>query len=69
MSRGEMMLAADGHLCRSFGELAVENYLIAEGIEHQCEPAYPIHPVEPQRKAACRLAAARRSLGRVARGS
>lgn len=43
MSRGVMTLAADGHLCRSFGELAVEKYLIAQGIEHQCEPTYPAH--------------------------
>jgi hypothetical protein len=43
MPRGVMTLAADGHLCRSFGELAVENYLIANGIDHQCEPVYPAH--------------------------
>ena len=46
-----MTLAADGHLCRSFGELAVENYLIANGIDHQCEPVYPVHPeLNPGRK-------------------
>jgi len=39
-----MTLAADGHLCPSFGEPAVENYLIANGIDHQCEPVYPAHP-------------------------
>jgi hypothetical protein len=43
MPRGVMTIAADGHLCRSFGELAVENYLIANGIQHQCEPTYPTH--------------------------
>jgi hypothetical protein len=44
LPRGVMTRATDGHLCRSFGELAVENYLMAQGIEHQCEPAYPTHP-------------------------
>jgi hypothetical protein len=42
--RGVLTIAADGHLCRSFGELTVENYLIAEGFDHQCEPHYPTHP-------------------------
>jgi hypothetical protein len=44
MPRGIMTIAADGHLCRSFGELAVEKHLIANGIDHQCEPTYPAHP-------------------------
>jgi hypothetical protein len=43
--RGVLTVAADGHLCRSFGELAVENYLIAKGLDHQCEPHYPTHPM------------------------
>ena len=44
MPRGVMTFAADGHLCRSMGELAVERYLIAHGIEHEVEPSYPDHP-------------------------
>jgi hypothetical protein len=44
MPRGVMTIASDGHLCRSFGELAVENYLIASDIEHEVEPVYPVHP-------------------------
>lgn len=43
MPRGVMTVASDGHLCRSFGELAVENYLIGAGIGHECEPSYPAH--------------------------
>jgi hypothetical protein len=43
MPRGVMTIASDGHLCRSLGELAIENYLIANGIEHEVEPKYPTH--------------------------
>jgi hypothetical protein len=44
MPRGVMTIASDGHLCRSLGELAIENYLIANDIAHQPEPKYPTHP-------------------------
>ena len=44
MPRGVMTIASDGHLCRSLGELAIENYLIANDIAHEVEPKYPTHP-------------------------
>jgi hypothetical protein len=39
--RGTYCRAADGHLCRSLGELAVDDWLAARRIEHDLEPRYP----------------------------
>jgi len=40
-ARGTYCLAADGHACRSLGERTIDDYLNANGIEHEPEPAYP----------------------------
>lgn len=42
--RGVICIADDGDLCRSMGELAIDNWLYANGIGHICEPKYPVHP-------------------------
>jgi hypothetical protein len=38
-------MAADGHPCRSLGERSVDDWLSARGIEHEPEPAWPVHQV------------------------
>ena len=43
-SRGTMAVASDGHLCRSLGELAIDDYLTNSRIEHDTEPPWPAHP-------------------------
>jgi hypothetical protein len=40
-ARGTYCLAADGHACRSLGERTIDDYLSANGIDHDPEPAYP----------------------------
>lgn len=40
-SRGIQCLANDGHVCLSLGEKTVDDYLHANGIWHEKEPAYP----------------------------
>ena len=34
----------DGHMCRSFLEKSVDDWLARHGIPHECEPRYPRHP-------------------------
>lgn len=41
MGRGIQCLANDGHVCLSLGEKTVDDYLHANGIGHEKEPAYP----------------------------
>jgi hypothetical protein len=43
-TRGTMAIASDGHLCRSLGELAIDDYLTNAGISHDVEPSWPVHP-------------------------
>lgn len=40
-SRGTQALARDGHVCWSIGEKTVDDFLTANGIDHEREPAYP----------------------------
>jgi hypothetical protein len=42
-ARGTMAVASDGHLCRSLGELAIDDYLTNAGIGHDVEPPWPAH--------------------------
>lgn len=44
VGRGTLCTAKDGHRCRSLFELAVDDYLTAAGLEHDCEPDWPWHP-------------------------
>jgi hypothetical protein len=39
--RGTYCVANDGHPCRSLGERTIDDYLSANGIDHEPEPAYP----------------------------
>lgn len=41
---GTRCLAADGHECSSLAERAVDDWLYANGIRHEREPAYPVDP-------------------------
>ena len=43
-ARGTMAVASDGHICRSLGELAIDDYLTSAGIAHDTEPPWPQHP-------------------------
>jgi hypothetical protein len=43
-SRGTWCHASDGHRCRSLLEKAVDDWLTANGISHECEPRWPRHP-------------------------
>ena len=42
-SRGTLMKAIDGHLCRSMQEKAVDDFFHQYGISHDLEPNYPVH--------------------------
>ena len=42
-ARGTMCTASDGHPCRSMLELAIDDYLTAAGLAHECEPEWPWH--------------------------
>lgn len=44
-SRGTWCRASDGHRCRSLLEKSIDDWLSAHDIEHECEPAWPAHPV------------------------
>jgi hypothetical protein len=41
MALGTMILASDGHLCLSMAEKRIDDFLSAEGIEHNKEVNYP----------------------------
>ena len=43
--RGVRCLAADGHVCHSLDEQAIDNWLSANGVPHDREPFYPKDPV------------------------
>lgn len=43
-TRGTMAIVSDGHLCRSLGELAIDDYLTNADIRHDVEPPWPAHP-------------------------
>ncbi len=40
-ARGYQCLAQDGHVCLSLGERTIDDFLHAEGVEHEREPRYP----------------------------
>lgn len=40
-SYGLVTVAADGHMCRSFLERVIDDFLSINGIEHETEPLYP----------------------------
>jgi hypothetical protein len=42
-SRGTWCHAADGHKCRSLLEKAIDDWLTARSIPHECEPKWPRH--------------------------
>lgn len=44
LSRGTVLKAADGHLCRSLQEKAVDDFFTQYGIVHTPEPRYPYDP-------------------------
>ncbi|ROP64883.1 MULTISPECIES: DUF2510 domain-containing protein [unclassified Curtobacterium] len=41
MSRGVRSIANDGHLCLSYGERTIDDWLHKQGIAHTREPSYP----------------------------
>lgn len=41
--RGFRCIADDGHVCNSLEELTIDNWLRAQGFEHEKEPTYPRH--------------------------
>ncbi len=41
MSRGVRSIADDGHLCLSYGERTIDDWLHKQGIAHTREPPYP----------------------------
>lgn len=42
-TRGVRCLAADGHVCHSFDEQKIDNWLAEQDIKHEREPSYPQH--------------------------
>jgi hypothetical protein len=44
-SRGTWCRASDGHRCRSLLEKSIDDWFSAHGLEHECEPRWPQHPV------------------------
>jgi hypothetical protein len=47
--RGIVCIAKDGDLCRSIGEMTIDDWLFDRGIAHEKEPKYPLHPVHNPR--------------------
>lgn len=43
-SRGTVVTAKDGHLCRSMLERVIDDFLSDHGIAHELEPMYPMDP-------------------------
>ena len=43
-SRGVRCIARDGHECNSLAEMEIDNWLHMQGVTHEREPAYPVHP-------------------------
>ncbi|MBX7134081.1 MAG: hypothetical protein K1X67_15515 [Fimbriimonadaceae bacterium] len=43
-SRGVVVTAKDGHLCRSLLERQIDDFFFDHGIEHELEPFYPFDP-------------------------
>ena len=43
-SRGVIVTAKDGHLCRSLLERQIDDFFFDNGIEHEIEPFYPFDP-------------------------
>lgn len=43
-ARGIRCLAQDGHTCHSLDEQRIDNWLTANGLDHEREPYYPTHP-------------------------
>jgi hypothetical protein len=43
-ARGVRCLAHDGHMCHSFEEQRIDNWLSANNLSHEREPQYPSHP-------------------------
>jgi hypothetical protein len=43
-SRGVIVTAKDGHLCRSLLERQIDDFFFDHGIEHELEPFYPFDP-------------------------
>lgn len=44
-TRGTWCRASDGHRCRSLLEKSIDDWLTRHGIDHECEPHWPAHPV------------------------
>lgn len=44
-SRGTWCIAEDGHRCRSLLEKSIDDWFSKNGLEHECEPYWPAHPV------------------------
>jgi len=44
-SRGTWCFAEDGHRCRSLLEKSIDDWFTKNGLQHECEPTWPMHPV------------------------
>lgn len=40
-SRGTQCIAKDGHVCLSYGEKTIDDFLSSRSVEHEKEPSYP----------------------------